>query len=76
MYQNTNVVGTLNTAAGEVNVALELDGAQPRRPLPDSSLGPAEPLGQVAQAAAAMLPVERRGQAFTWQGLLKLVARL
>ena len=49
-----------STGAGAVDVALELDGAQPRCPLPDGRLGPAEPLGQVA---AAMLPVELRGQA-------------
>ena len=40
---------------------LELQGAQARPPLPNGPLGPAEPIGELDQAAAAMLPVERRG---------------
>ena len=43
--------------------ALELQGAQARRTLPNGRLGPAEPIGELDQAPAARLPVERRGQA-------------
>ena len=43
-------------------VALEPEGVQPRGALPDGRFGPAESIGNVGQAAAAMLPVERRGQ--------------
>ena len=46
-----------------VNVLIELQRAQPRRPLAHGRLGPPEPLGQVDQAVAAMLPVESGGQA-------------
>ena len=48
-----------STAAGDVHVALESTGAQPRRTLPDGRRGAAEPLGGTAEAAAAVLVVER-----------------
>ena len=45
-------------------IKLELQRAQPGCPLPNSRLRPAQAIGQVDQALAAMLPVERRGQAY------------
>ena len=57
-------------AVAVTGVLLELQRAQPRRPLANSRLGPAEPIGQVDQAPAAMLPVERRGQAYGRVGAL------
>ena len=43
-------------------VSLELDHAQPRRPLPDRRLGPTEPVSELAETLATAFVVERRGE--------------